>query len=74
MDREASIRLLAAILADAPRLEDAACIGKHRMYDPVLGNGHQYRDQERARLAKAAHVCAGCPAIRHRPTVTVPPN
>jgi len=30
------------------------------MYDPVLGNGHQYRDQERARLAKAARVCAGC--------------
>jgi hypothetical protein len=54
------IKLLSAILAHLPRLPGASCIGKHRMYDPVLGNGHQHRDQERARLAEAARVCAGC--------------
>jgi hypothetical protein len=31
------IKLLSAILAHLPRLPGASCIGKHRMYDPVLG-------------------------------------
>jgi hypothetical protein len=63
------IKLLSAILAHLPRLPGASCIGKHRMYDPVLGNGHQHRDQERARLAEAARVCAGCPVVQRFTTV-----
>jgi hypothetical protein len=41
------------------------------MFDPVLGNGHQYQRQEQIRLAKAARLCTTCPAIRHCPSVTV---
>jgi hypothetical protein len=62
MDREASIKLLAAILADLPQLTGASCIGKHRAFDPIVGNGHLYQHQEQIRLAEAARLCAGCPA------------
>lgn len=73
MDREASVKLLAAILTDLPQLTGAACVGKHRMFDPVIGNGLQCRDRERVRvrLAKAARVCAGCPVIQRCTSVTV---
>jgi hypothetical protein len=69
MDREASIKLLSTILADTVRLPGAACIGKHRMYDPIVENRHRYRDREWARLTKAARVCAGCPVIQRCNTV-----
>lgn len=71
MDADAVVALLKEILADLLRLPGAACIGKHAMFDPVIGNGLQYRDQEQIRLAKAARLCATCPAIRHCPSVTV---
>lgn len=71
MDADGALLLLREILTDLPRLTGAACIGKHATFDPIVGNGHQYRDQERARLAEAARVCATCPAIRHCPTATV---
>ncbi|MFZ0118120.1 MAG: hypothetical protein WAL99_01450 [Pseudonocardiaceae bacterium] len=71
VDREASVKLLAAILVDRPQLTGAACIGKHAMFDPIVGNGNQYRDQERVRLAKAAQLCAGCPAVQRCTSVTV---
>jgi hypothetical protein len=44
------------------------------MFDPVVGNGRQYRDQEQIRLAEAARLCATCPAIRHCTSVTVSPE
>lgn len=72
MNPDGVVALLAEILTDRPHLTGASCIGKHALFDPVLGNGRQYQRQERARLAKAAHVCAGCPAIRHCTSVTVP--
>ncbi|MGB8997337.1 MAG: hypothetical protein WCC65_18785 [Pseudonocardiaceae bacterium] len=71
MDRDSVVALLAEILTDRPQLTDAACIGKHATFDPIVGNGHQYRKQERVRLAKAARVCAGCPVIQRCTTVTV---
>jgi hypothetical protein len=62
MDADAVLALLKEILTDIPRLlPGAACIGHHESFDPVLGNGYWYRDQERAPLAKAAALCAGCP-------------
>ncbi len=72
VDREASIKLLAAILTDPPWLSGAACIGRHEMFDPVPGHGgHQHQRQERIRRVQAARLCAGCPAIRRCTTVTV---
>ena len=56
MDPDAALDLLKEILAGVPRLPGAACIGKHHMFDPVLGNGHQYRDQDRARLTETARA------------------
>jgi hypothetical protein len=70
MDADGALRLLAEILTDLPQLTGASCVGKHRMFDPVIGNGHRYRDQERARQTKAARVCAGCPVIGRCPSVT----
>jgi hypothetical protein len=57
LDADAALALLKAILADTVRLSNAACIGRHELFDPVLGNGQRYRDQERVRLTKAARVC-----------------
>jgi hypothetical protein len=72
MDADATLALLKAILAGTVRLTGAACIGKHQLFDPLPGNGNQaHREQERARVARALACCAGCPAIRHCPSVTV---
>lgn len=72
MDRDGSIKLLSTILTNIPRLTGASCIGHHRLFDPLPGNGNQaIRAQERHRVARAAACCAGCPAIRHCPSVTV---
>jgi hypothetical protein len=71
MDADGALLLLRSILVDLPPLPGASCVGQHAVFDPVLGNGHGYRDQERARLTKAARVCAGCPVIQRRTTVTV---
>jgi hypothetical protein len=70
VDREGVVALLAEILTDRPQLTGAACIGKHAIFDPIVGNGLQYRDQERVRLAKAARVCGGCPVIHRCPCAT----
>jgi len=71
MDREGSIKLLAAILADLPQLTDASCIRRHELFDPTSGNGgHQHQRQEQIRRAEAAQVCAGCPVIQRCTTVT----
>jgi hypothetical protein len=69
-DRNGVVALLAEILTDRPQLTGAACIGKHAMFDPIVGNSLQYRNRERVRLAKAARVCAGCPVIQRCTTVT----
>jgi hypothetical protein len=71
MDADAALALLKAILADTVRLPNAACIGRHQLFDPVSGNGRQYQRQEQIRLAQAARVCATCPAIRRCTSVTV---
>jgi hypothetical protein len=71
MDADAALALLKAILADTVRLPGASYLGRHELFDPVLGNGHRYRDQERALLTKAAQVCAECPMIQRRTSVTV---
>jgi hypothetical protein len=70
VDHDGAIKLLSAILADLPQLTGTSCIGKHRMFDSVIRNGHRYRDQERAQLTKAARVCAGCRVIGRCPSVT----
>jgi hypothetical protein len=59
------------ILADTVRLSSAACVGRHELFDPIVGSGHRYRNQERVRLTKAARVCVGCPVIRHCTSVTL---
>lgn len=71
MDADSALLLLREILVDLPRLPNAACVGRHQLFDPVLGNGRQYQRQEQIRLAEAARLCAECPAIRHCTTVTV---
>jgi hypothetical protein len=53
-----------------PRLPDAACIGHHQLFDPQLGNGDRaHRAAEHARMARAATLCATCPARPECPTV-----
>ena len=71
MDREGSIKLLSAILANQPHLPGAACRGQHELFDPIRGRGPRFQRQEQIRLAEAAQVCAGCPAIRPCQSVTV---
>lgn len=71
MNPDGVVALLAEILTDLPRLPNAACVGRHALYDPVTGNGHQQRRQEQIRLAEAARVCAGCPVIGRCTSVTV---
>jgi hypothetical protein len=60
-DHDGTIKLLSEILTYTVRLPGASCVGRHELFDPVVGNGLVYRDQERARLTKAATVCATCP-------------
>jgi len=72
MDADAALALLKAILADSVRLPNAACVGRHELFDPIPGNGgDQHQRQEQIRRAEAARLCAGCPAILHCPSVTV---
>ena len=61
VDHDGTIKLLSEILTDTARLPGASCVGRHELFDPVVGNGLVYRDQERARLTKAATVCATYP-------------
>lgn len=69
VDREGSIKLLSAILADLPRLDGAACIGHHDLYDEQPeGRSHQRRDEQRARGELAAAGCAGCPVRARCPS------
>ena len=70
MDREGSIKLLSAILADLPQLSGASCVGQHGLFDELPGRGHQHHDQEQIRLTEAATLCATCPARPKCPTVT----
>jgi hypothetical protein len=39
MDRDGSIKLLSASLADLPSLPGAACSGRHLLFDEVPGRG-----------------------------------
>ncbi|HEX4102343.1 MAG TPA: hypothetical protein VHY21_17680 [Pseudonocardiaceae bacterium] len=71
MDVDGALLPLREILTDLPQLTGAACIGRHEMFDPVIGNGNQYRRQEQIRLAEAARLCAGCPVIQRCTSVTV---
>jgi hypothetical protein len=41
-----ALLLLREILAGTARLPNAACIGRHELFDPVVGNGHRYQRQE----------------------------
>jgi hypothetical protein len=70
MDADATLALLKQILAGTVRLPGAACVGRHRLFDSVVGNGHRYRDQEHTRIARAAACCATCPARAQCPTAT----
>jgi transcription factor WhiB len=71
VDREATVRLLAAILAGQPRLPGAACRGRCELFDPIRGNSPRFQRQKHLRLAEAARVCAGCPVTQRCPDVTV---
>ncbi|MGH3897571.1 MAG: hypothetical protein ACRDTA_04825 [Pseudonocardiaceae bacterium] len=35
VDRDGTIKLLAVILADLPKLDGAACRGRHELFDPM---------------------------------------
>ncbi|MGH3548413.1 MAG: WhiB family transcriptional regulator [Pseudonocardiaceae bacterium] len=61
VDREGTVRLLSAILADSPRLPGAACRGRHALFDPIRGNEPGFQRQEQRRRTDAARLCAGCP-------------
>ncbi len=75
MDPDAALDLLKEILAGVPRLPGAACIGRHEMFDPVLGNGHQYQRQERARLTEESRNSAPrAPQSGIAPARPLPPN
>jgi hypothetical protein len=53
-------------VADLPPLPDASCVGQHALFDPVLGNGHRYREGT-GTPDEAPTVCAACPsdAVHH---------
>lgn len=53
--------LLIKILADTPRLEDAACIGQHHLFDPATEAEPTAVADRRHRLA--ADLCSNCPAL-----------
>ncbi|MGH3857962.1 MAG: WhiB family transcriptional regulator [Pseudonocardiaceae bacterium] len=61
VDREGTVRLLAAILTDQPRLPGAACRGRHALFDPIRGNEPGFQRREQVRRTEAARICAGCP-------------
>jgi hypothetical protein len=71
MDADGALLLLREILADLPRLHGASCVGQYALFDPVVDNGRRHRDQERARLAKTATICATCPVRAQCISVTV---
>ena len=48
MDADAVVALLKEILADLLRLPGAACIGKHAMFDLVIGNGPSIATRNRS--------------------------
>ena len=54
--------LLAAVLADLPQLDGAACRDRAPWFD-VDHVGDETDDQRAARLAAAAAVCRRCPAL-----------
>lgn len=76
-DPEGAIRLLASMLAGAPKLSDAACIGQHTLFDDRRGD--EDAEDAETRHAAAAATCCRCPALdactawtarlrgRHRP-------
>lgn len=68
-DADAALALLKVILADTVRLPHASCVGRHEMFDPILGNGRQYQAQEQIRLA-TARVGAGAQPERSAPRCT----
>lgn len=53
--------LLVKILADTPRLEDAACIGHHALFDPAQEHEPASAANRRHRLA--TELCKQCPVL-----------
>ncbi|MGH3784354.1 MAG: hypothetical protein ACRDRO_27980 [Pseudonocardiaceae bacterium] len=53
MDADGAGALLKEILHGALRLPGASCVGRHRVYDPVVGHGQQHQRQEQNRVAEA---------------------
>ena len=70
MDREGTIKLQAVILADIPKLDGAACHGRHELFDSAPRNGRRYQQEEQIRLAEAARICSSCPVVQRCPDVT----
>jgi hypothetical protein len=76
-DPEGAIRLLASMLAGAPKLSDAACRGRFDLFDDRRGD--EDAEDAETRHAAAAAMCCRCPALdactawtarlrgRHRP-------
>ncbi len=64
------IKLLAVILADQPKLDGAACRGRHALFDPIRCIDPQHYRREQIRRTEAARICSGCPVIHRCPDVT----
>ena len=65
MDPEGTVRLLSAILADLPKLDGAACRGRHEVDHAIdtPGRGRQHRE----RVELEAACCGGRSAQTHCP-------
>ena len=51
MDPDGTIKLLSAILAGTPRLDGAACVGHHQLYDEIPRSGQLDQRRERDEAA-----------------------
>ncbi|BAH52237.1 hypothetical protein [Rhodococcus opacus] len=65
------VSLLESILADTPSLPEAACIGRHDLFDEGQGES---KDEARHRQAVAEKLCAGCPEAWRCPERTDQPT
>jgi WhiB family redox-sensing transcriptional regulator len=50
---------LLTVLADTPNLPDAACRGKHQLFDASIGSNVKARQAQRV----FAELCASCPVL-----------
>ncbi len=74
VDPDGTVRLLTAILVDQPKLDGAACRGRHELFDPIRCIDPQHYRQEQIRRTEAARICSTCPARTRCPTVTTGPG